>query len=165
MPTLHEIPYFRDHRPAADETIRLTKPSAHQIAFVDMVLHVIGEVAARWGYGRTWVEVGADHAQVDFVKADHLIRITASTHYLDAPSYYNLVLGLRDGDTWRSIALWRIQRELAGNEEAREYAFPMDAALAGSLAAAAADLEQAGRAFLEGDTTVFQAAWKRMVNG
>jgi hypothetical protein len=146
------------------------RPSPAHIAFAKSAREIIGNTIKQFGFKFYRKEIISWHTSIIYRKNKQYIEIAANTHPIDAPSYYNIVLGEGDSDDfmewdWNSVALWRIKEAVEPSAKISEYSFPRDEKIVYSLTHAKEELLKYGNTFLEGDLTLFHKIRKEQNKG
>lgn len=141
-------------------------PKPEQQEFNMNVIEMFIPFLAEYGFKMTKNELKKYSSIITFRKETHFIKISGSTHPMDYPDSYGIVLG--DGDSedwfefnWNSIALWKIIRNMEPTSQAKEYPFPYGDKIISSLTTAKEDLLKYCHTFLIGDLTTFYEIRKK----
>lgn len=149
--------FFRRKKVEAKTT---EPPSQEHLEFAKRARGILGEALEQFGFELHHEEVKKDFTILTYRHAKRYIKVSATTHWHDHPSHYNIIMGTGDSEDafeyrWNSIALWRLKTELAPTTEAASYPFPFDEKIETSLLHAKEDLLQYGDSFLNNDLTLF----------
>jgi hypothetical protein len=154
------LEFFKRNKKLKTETVRTKKPSPDQILFADIVLEIVTPTAESFGFTRHRSEIGKYGTTIIFRKDKQYIKISSSTHPVDYPYSYNIILGEGDSEDvlewdWNSIALWRLKSEIDPKTKAQEFDFPFGDDVRYSVSNANTELLKYGDTFLRGDLTLF----------
>ena len=135
-------------------------PSPEHIAFSNCVNTIIGQALNQYGFEFHRQEIERWFTTIIYRNDNRYFKISASTHWRDHPSYFNIILGEGDSEEfyeydWNSIALWRLKKTINPNLKAQEYSFPKDEEIRYSVENARDELLQFGETFLNNDLTLF----------
>lgn len=135
-------------------------PSQEHLEIAKSARDILGEVIEPFGFQLHREEVEKEFTTLTYRHAKRYIKLSATTHWHDHPSHYNIILGEGDSEDvfeyrWNSVALWRLKKELDPTAKAKSYPFPFDDKVEPSLIHAKEELLQYGDSFLNNDLTLF----------
>lgn len=95
-----------------------------------------------------------------YINGDRYVKVSASIHPMDSPSYYNIALGQGSIEwpdcDWNAVALWRMKKDIDSKQKAKEYSLEKIDGLEFSLNHAKSELLNFGKSFLIGDLGQFE---------
>ena len=127
--------------------------------FSRLVEIVFDKPMIEYGFKLERKKLENDFCERIYINSDRYVKISANIHPMDAPAYYNIVLGQGGIDwpecDWNAVALWRIKKDLDPKLKAKEYSLQKMEGLEKSLNHAKGELLKYGDPFLNGDLKHF----------
>ena len=136
--------------------------------FTDTCDKEFGGYLAAFGFKRTEKFSGMDGGHLTFKNGDREVNVYSSTHPMDYPPFWNIILRLHDGEVknadYDKVPLWAIKQELIPGSNPHEYSLA-DKATMGlittdrfkwTLKAGLTDLEKYNIGFLTNDLQEFK---------
>ena len=154
------LDFFRWNKKTKTETVIREKPSPEQTLFTNTVLEIISPTVEKFGFKRHSVEIKKYSSKVVWRKENLYINVQSTNYPTDYPFFYNVVLGEGNSDNffeyeWNSIALWRLKNKINPKLKPKEYSFPIEDKVKGSISNTNKEIIKYAESFLSGDLTLF----------